>query len=315
MIKQSSDHDLEPQPGAALGEYEPNGLPPTDVTNPNNPEWPKLPASQAVNFAADGSLKPVIIKVGQGYFRAWGDPAWDIGRYWTAEAPKSQDDFYGRAAVAFHWNAGQYLAQMVDGGLITEIKGWSGTTARQPADGLDPCTHSYVAPMPTYHLPGGVIQYFIPDGSLPFIKEQPTGWRPSVAEIRELISKPALQVGPPAKGTAATTAHYQALAALLQYLARLLGAAGKEGTAVGLRSIPLSGQAAAVDGAARELRAHAAYAPDPSAKARCKLIAQSLVPLGRYLDGAITWSSYHGEIERTISEVIRWAYAIGIELT
>jgi hypothetical protein len=298
--------EIHPQPGAVEGELVPNGLPNEDVTRP---DWPTLPGTAAVNFANDEKLGPVLIEVSQRkHYRVWGEPAWDIGRYWTHEALEKQDDFYGRAAVRLSWNSGQYFAIMKNGGLITRIKGWSGTTARQPAEDV----HKNL--LPGYHLPGGIVQYFIPDGSLPWIDDKPTHWSRPAVESGQSIPRPLLQVSPPAKGDVAVVAQYQALAKQVYHLARLLEAASKEGAGLGLRTMPLTGPARILDANARELSAHGLYVlSDAAAKAQSKLIAQSLVPIARYIDGDIAWSSYGSEISHAIAEVVRWAYAIGVE--
>lgn len=307
------------------------------------PDWPKLPGKHAVNFAYDDSLKAVrIIKAEKDadawtieevwpeppgppafkcLYRVWGDwavsdwpdwAAWDIGRYWTDVAPKSEDDFYGKVAVEFHWNSGRYVATLANAGPITEIRGWSGTIARQPADGMDPRHQPTTEPYPGYYLRGGVTQYFIPDGTLPFIKEQHTEWNPPKLR-RETIPRPDIQVAPPGKGAVANIGHYEALAIWVDYLAQLLEAASKEGAEFGFRNSPPTGQAAILHATGGQLGAHARYLPAAAAKAQSKLIAQSLVPIARYLDGYPQRGSYGGEIEGAIDEVVRWAYAIGVE--
>jgi len=313
------------------------------------PDWPKLLAAHAVDFAYDSSLKAVRIKkepddltpgtwtwtieevwpeplgpkAKKCLYRVWGDWAvpsapdwagWDIGRYWRDEFPNSEDDFYGKAAVEFHWNSGRYVAQLKNAGLITEMRGWSGTIARQPADGMDPHHRPLPLTLLGYHLAGGAIQYFIPDGTLPYIDEKYTPWNPPVL-ARETIPRPDLRgLQPPGKGTVADGSHYLALAILVGYLARLLEAASTEGAEFGFRNSPLTGQAAILRATGDQLRAHAGYLPDAAAKAQSKLIAQSLVPIARYLDG-YPRGSYGGEIEGAINEVVKWAYAIGVKAT
>lgn len=322
---------LQPQFGAVPGYYQQRMLPHEDIEAAG---WPTLKADDAVNFANDGKLMPVRIKkpvwvepkdawriedpdTGQlidfkRLYRVWGDwalpnpkwAAWDIGRYWTDEKPPlteppalARDDFYGKTAVMLSWNSGRYVAQLVNAGL-TEIRGWRGTIAPQPAEGMDP--RPVPGPYPGYHLPGGVIQYFIPD-ALPFILDDHTPWNPRPLEA---IPRPDLQVAPPGKGMVADGRHYQALANLVDYLADLLEAASTEAAEFGFPASPPTGQAAILRAHVRDL---------PAANADSKLIAQSLVPIARYLDGYPKWGN--GAIEGAIEDVVRWAYAIGVEAT
>jgi hypothetical protein len=303
----------------------------------NLPDWPTLPAEQAVNFANDGSLKPVLIRkaeddvwtiedAGTGHkaskrlYRVWGDwaatafdwAAWDIARYWTDEAPESEDDFYGKTAVEFHWNSGRYVAQLKNAGLITEIRGWSGTVAGQPAENMTPQHRPTGQLLDNYHLPGGWTQYFIPTGTLPWIDDYRTPWNLAVP-ARKTVVRPALQVAPPGKGAVADGRQYEALAILVEHLARLLEAASEEGAEFGFRNSPLTGQAATLLATGGQLRAHAGSLPDAAAKAQSRLIAQSLVGIARYLDGYPREGSYGGEIRDAIAEVVRWAYAVGVQ--
>ena len=165
------------------------------------------------------------------------------------------------------------------------------------------------------HPVGGVKQYYIPNGLLPWINNDSTGWWKKATAAHVQIKKPQLKIGPPSKGAVADASHFLALEKLVDYLARLLQAAGDEGTQFRVRTEPFSGQAANLKAKAGVLQAHAGYLPDPAAKARSKLIAQSLVPIARYLDGDIGSSSYAQEINSAIDAVVKWAYAIGVEAT
>jgi outer membrane protein OmpA-like peptidoglycan-associated protein len=95
--------DVVPPPGAVKGAFVSNSLDNTDVTHAG---WPTLPGYQAVNFAKDGSLTPVVVDLSGTtqnaieLVRVWGEPAWELGAYWTMQAPKTEDDFYGQAAIA-----------------------------------------------------------------------------------------------------------------------------------------------------------------------------------------------------------------------
>src|SRR4051794_18914908 len=134
--------EITPQPGAVAGSFVPNGLPWTDVSNKDDPSWPTLPAREAVNFvsAAPVTIGPPTTAAdcvpGFPLHRIWGDPAWDVGRYWTLAKPDTEASFYADAAVALNWNSGTYAAVMLNAGSATRIKAWSGPAARQPAMGI-----------------------------------------------------------------------------------------------------------------------------------------------------------------------------------
>lgn len=310
---------IKPQPGAVPGAYLIRVCPNQDISHPG---WPTLPAKDSPNFAFDDYPKPVriikaekdgawiikdaddrVIDESKSLYRVWGEPAYDIGRYWTDEAPESEKDFYGNTAVALSWNSGRYLAQLKNAGLITEIRGWRGTIAPQPADGMNRQT------LPDYHLPGGLIQYFIPD-ALPWIAELHTKWNPA-KQPHVTIPTPALQVAPPGKGTVADGSHYQALADLVDYLAHLLvEEASTQGAEFGFRTSSFTGQAAILDAKKSQLGA-----ADAAANADSRLIAQSLVPIARYLDGYPEWGSDGDAIRGAIENVVKWAYAIAVEAT
>jgi hypothetical protein len=292
--------DVVPPPGAVKGAFVSNSLDNTDVTHAG---WPTLPGYQAVNFAKDGSLTPVVVDLSGTtqnaieLVRVWGEPAWELGAYWTMQAPKTEDDFYGQAAIALPWNSGRYLGTLISGGRTGQVLAWRGTAARQPALDADQKV------VDGYYLPGGVTQIFIPNGMLPYIGVGPTAWHtPSTAALA-VIEKPIPNLQPPAKGAPAVVDHARALADLVGYLARLLEAAGNEGA--GGPTGPLAQQVALLRRSAAALQT---APPD-----RIRSVAQALIPLGRYLDGFPPAHGRAATVEAAVAEVIRWAYAIGVD--
>ncbi len=311
-MSRKADDEI-PQPGAVAGSYEANknSRAYRDVTQSG---WPDLPASQAVNFVKDTPLEPVTLVVAgrmgsQELYRNWGDPAWDLGSYWTDKPFETEDDFYGLAAVEKTWNSGQYLALLKNTGLLTEIKAWRGVTAVQPA--IDMATK---APSPNYHLPGGVIQTFIPYNTLPYVVNTPSAWAPSDAPPG--LARLAPKVAPPAPGTAAHKTHYEALADLVDHLAAALGGASGALANAGARIADASArakfaeQAAPLERIAAGLRANASNLTSTGARAQARLLAQSLIPLARYLDGTIIRSGPGGAIDGAVADIVKWACAI-----
>ena len=317
----SPDPDLTPQPGAVKGNFEANGLPKADVTNPSDPSWPRLPAEQAPNFVTASPLlisyKPKETGVSPTpLFRVWGEPAWDIGRYWTLERPATNVEFYGGVAVEYGWNSGRYVAQLVTAGAVTTIQAWLGPTARQPAMGI----HGDGRPpeiLAGYYLPGETTQICIPDGTLPYLSDQRTPWnvdtthkagRPTAAS--PTVTEP---LSPERLPGAMKEAGYVNLVAAVLRLSGLLRQLDHQASILGPRlaamSALLTGQAIVLE---RRLQALNVDLPnfqsDREATTRVTALLWSLVATGRHVDGDFSWSGQSAAIDQAVRDVVFTAY-------
>lgn len=308
--------DLTPQPGAVYSEevFRPNGLDPT--TDINHKDWPDLPGIQAasfvsvepweLNFASENMIRPT---------RIWGDPAWDIGRYWSEGPPGTVDQFYGDFAVEYHWNSSLYQAtlQQLQTGE-TSIKVWKGATARQPADLLD-ASGKTIGSSLNHVLPGGGIQYYFPDGSFPYVANQKTAWNPHFSQATAI--PPTLIAPLPAQQLPADVepATYGKMLEDLGRLATLLrqieANAGNNSSLLGAKEGFLSRLAERLVQAGEQLNQHLSCAStNADAKAQAKLTLWSLVATGRHVDGDFSFSGRQVAVDQAITDVVTAAYAL-----
>ena len=309
----SSNGSLTPQPGAVTGDYAPNGLPKQDVKNPNDPSWPILPCSQAPNFV---NAKPMLVIFGTDKskpaaggllsllpFRVWGDPAWDIGRYWTFGVPPSEADFYGKCAVEFDWNGAGFICELNNPGPALTIKAWSGLVASQPALGLD-ASGRPAGLIPGYHLPGGATQVYIPDGTLPFLTNTRTSWSAPRAKAMA-VAKPT--AAPAAAPPGVNAADYARLDAAIAALSAQLDVLDHQS--------PRSGgsQAELLRRRMRALSEDLALAT-PEARARARLAAWSLVGTGRLVDRELPDDGQSDAFNRGVGEVVDAAHDLATAL-
>jgi hypothetical protein len=317
---------LRPQPGAVEGNNSNHWDVREDVVS-NYPDWPPLPLEKALTFV---SAEPVfILDTGTGtvpfpgpsvlsfpLYRVWGDPAWEVGGFWTLkEIPEEEAEFYGTRAVQFRWDSGRYQAKLNnDGAAAPFVKAWMGVAAMQPADGVEADGQpAKEGPYPGYHLPGGVVQIWMPNGTLPWIDCDHTKWNPkparpapgTVAEPAELPTIPALN-----PGSAPGPEHYKVLADLVGILASRLAATDAQLALPPTRHTPLTAQARQLHSTVGALNTHMTYFGDAEAKSRSKLIAQSLVFIARYVDTCALPPAYASPIDDVIGEIVRLALAI-----
>lgn len=297
---------LTPQPGAVKGDFIANGLPKQDVSNPNDPTWPILPGSQAPNFV---NAKPFLLTFATDKsnpaaggmltllpFRVWGEPAWDIGRYWTLGMPSNEADFYGKCAVQYDWNGGRYVCELNNPGPALTVKAWSGLVARQPAMGLDSSGHP--APMPGYHLPGGWTQVYVPDGTLPYLSNSHTAWNPPVQATA--AAKPGVAAAANAGGL--DGAGYERLYRAVSELTARLEALDRQSNRSG------GGQAQVLRRRMQAVNAGLAHTPD--ARDRVRLALWSLVATGRLADRELSVTEQPDAFNQAVSEVVDVAYKL-----
>jgi hypothetical protein len=304
------------QPGATTGDFVPNGL------NPNGPivypGWPDLPQEQAPNFV---DAKPITIvfggsasgddSIGGPLFRVWGgENAWDIGRYWTLAPPATQDEFYGKAAVEAVWNSGLYVATLQNAGSAPlPIKAWSGVVARQPALARD--SQGQWGFIDKHYLRGGAIQVYLPDGSLPYIREENTAWNLSSPRTTE-VDTPTIQPLSVEMIPEGMEADYQRLCSAINSLSNRLGSLAVQANGSGRRvaaSGLLDGPAEVLNERLKSLNEDLKKVKtDPDARAHARLILWSLVATGRYLDGDFSWSGQSAAVDQAVREIVQAAY-------
>ncbi|MEB3301333.1 MAG: hypothetical protein VKN56_05115 [Cyanobacteriota bacterium] len=247
--------------------------------------------------------------------RVWGDPAWDIGRYWSEAPPQTVDQFYGGLAVQYDWNGGLYLAtlQAVQTG-VTSIKVWKGPTARQPADLLDPSgSGRVVGTLKNYVLPGGEIQYFVPDGTFPYFTNQKTAWN---AKLSQATQPAPIQIPPlaaPLLPPDMEPGTYEKLLASLGRLATLLQQieAGNNRPLLGAKEGFLNRSAERLVQSAKRLNKHLLSAStNPDAKDQVNLTLWSLVATGRHVDGDLSFSGQQDAVNQAITDVVTAAYRL-----
>lgn len=299
---------LKPQPGAVKGDFIANGLPKQDVSNPNDPTWPVLPGSQAPNFvnakpfqltfATDKSKPAAGGMLTLLPFRVWGEPAWDIGRYWTLGMPSNEADFYGKCAVQYDWNGGRYVCELNNPGPALTVKAWSGLVARQPAMGLDSSGHP--APMPGYHLPGGWTQVYVPDGTLPYISNSHTAWNPPQAQPTA-AAKP--NVAPPTPPYGLDDAEYNRLYLAVSELIARLESLDRQSNRSG------GGQAQVLRRRMQAVNADLSLAA-PDARDHVRLALWSLVATGRLADRELSVTNQTDGFDQAVSEVVEAAYKL-----
>lgn len=289
-----------PQPGAVPGPYISNSAPAETVTEPG---WPDLPDKAAVNFK-DGTIKPTQILPPPlpplPLYRVWGGAAGVGGRYWTDQQTTSRREFYGNSAVQYSWNSGTYQSNIdkylwTTTNTVEPIKVWSGIVARQPAQ------NTCGKVISRYYLPGGGNQTFIPN-AIPNITTSLTPWRAKPPR-RTMAAMEAVEF-PPLTGRV-SMAHCAALADRVRQLAGQL-------LAMDAGDNPATPQIIRQGGLllqqAKALTPGAQAAVEGSSIARCKLIAASLLPLDRYLDGTADWiEARNGPV---LADVIQWSAAI-----
>jgi hypothetical protein len=308
--------DLTPQPGAVYSkeEFIANGLDPTkDIVHEG---WPDLPGSQAANFV---SVEPWELNfVSENMIRPtriWGDPAWDIGRYWSEGPPGTVDRFYGDFAVEYHWNSSLYQATLQElQASETTIKVWKGPTARQPADLLD-ASGKAIGFSLDHVLPGGGIQYYFPDGSFPFVANQKTAWNPHLSQataIHPTLIAPLTAQQLPAGVEPATYGKLlEALGRLATLLRQVEANAGNNSSLLGGKEGSLSRSAELLVQAGEQLNQHlSSAATNADAKSQATLTLWSLVATGRHVDGDFSFSGQQVAVDQAITDVVTAAYAL-----
>lgn len=306
--------DLTPQPGAVFWEegFIPNGLPNEDLVHEG---WPKLPGDQAVNFVM---AEPCLLFASESVrhvLRVWGDPAWDIGRYWSMTNPQTAGQFYGGLSVELHWNSGLYqaeLRQATPGKL--KIMVWRGPTARQPAELLD-ASGQLVKLSTQYFLPGGDIQYYIPFEYFTSIFNQKTAWNAPASQSTEIDSiriapLPAQQL-PEGMEPATYGKLLEALGRLATLLRQIEANAGSNNPLLGAKDGFLSRSAELLVQAGKQLNQHlSSAATDADAKVQATLTLWSLVATGRHVDGNFSFSGQQEAVDQAINDVVTAAYAL-----
>lgn len=235
-------------------------------------------------------------------FRVWGEPAWDIGRYWTLGMPSDEADFYGKCAVQYDWNGGRYVCELNNPGPALTVKAWSGLVARQPAMGLDSSGHP--VPLPGYHLPGGWTQVYVPDGTLPYLSNSHTAWNAPQAQA-VAAAKPA--VAPPASPYGLDDAEYNRLyLAVSELTARLESLDQQSNRSSGGQAQVLRRRMQAVN---------ADLSPTaPDARDRVRLALWSLVATGRLADRELSVDSQPDAFNQAVNEVVEAAYKLAQSL-
>lgn len=314
--------DLIPQPGAVFAEdgFSPNGL------NPNGDvvyeDWPRLPMSEAHNFVA---VEPcLLMKAGstEGVFRVWGEPAWDIGRYWSEQPAQTADQFYGGLAVEYQWNSGLYQAVLLQANPIQSdpdkafIKVWKGQTARQPAAYLDATGH-YVKMADQYILPGGDIQYYIPYEYFTSLSSQRTPWSPLPASQQAVALAPvritplAAQDLPPNLEEATYRKLLEALGRLATLLRQIETTVSLSSPLLGAKEGFLSRSADLLLQSAEQLNRHLpSAATNADSRAQVTLTLWSLVATGRHVDGVFSFSGQQDAVNQAITDVVTAAHTL-----
>ncbi len=313
------DPDFLPQPGAVPCPevYMGNGLPPEDITYDG---WPTLPGTDAVNFVSvePWELNPLTLTENTiPPTRVWGGLAWAIGRYWSEVPPNNANQFYGDFAVEYQWNSGLYQAALraLQAG-VQSIKVWKGPAAKQPAMLLDPSGSGKVVATLTYwELPGGGIQYYVPDGSFPFIANQKTAWNPDPSQVTaippSLIAPLPAQQLPAGVEPATYFKLLEALGRLATHLRQIEANAGSNSPILGAKEGVLSRSAELLVQAGNQLNRHlSSAATDADAKAQARLTLWSLVATGRHVDGNFSFSGQQEAVDQAINDVVRAAYAL-----
>ncbi len=301
MTDKSPEQQLKPQPGAVSGPFIPNGLPRKDVTNDKDKTWPILPGSQAVNFV---DAEPALITfapdpnahgmVSLLPFRVWGEPAWDVGRYWSFGAPPSEADFYGKLAVVYDWNSARYLCQLNNPGAAVTIKGWTGVVARQPAMGLDDAGKP-VCFLLDYHLPGGGKQIYVPDGTLPYLVNQHTRWNGPRTPVNPGKPFPRPEAFP--KGV--DPRDYEQLVLAAKALSQLLTSIDTAATSYG------ANQASLINSRINMLNLDLAEGVTKAdSRARARLTLWSLVATGRQVDLDLSRISEAAAIDKAVNQIV-----------
>jgi hypothetical protein len=309
--------DLTPQPGAVYSKegFIANGLPATDV---KHQDWPDLPGSQAPNFVSVEPWELSIPSVSSPELsRVWGDPAWDIGRYWSEVHPQTANQFYGDFAVEYQWNGGLYLAALkaLPAG-VTSIKLWKGPTARQPAMLLDPSgSGRVIGTLMNWLLPGGGIQYYVPDGTFPYFANQKTAWNPHLSQATAipptLIAPLTAQQLPAGVEPATYGKLLEALGRLATLLRQIEASAGNQSSLLGGKEGSLSRSAELLVQAGEQLNQHlSSAATNADAKAQATLTLWSLVATGRHVDGDFSFSGQQVAVDQAITDVVTAAYAL-----
>jgi hypothetical protein len=312
-----SETQLNVQPGAVAGPLIPNGLPPDDILNPDDAGWPKLPGKQAVNFA---DARPCLVQwsaergLEPSLYRVWGEPAWDIGRYWSPAIPTNADRFYGGLAVCYNWNSGRYAAALKSPGPLTQIKAWWGTVARQPAMLLSE-DGRVIGTLADYHLPGGELQVYIPDGTLPYIADNRTPWNTSAALVAA-VAEPSLELlSREHLPESIEPGEYRNLMEALQNLAGLLRQVdGEIPDGAGLRA----GKAGVLAAQAGLLMDRAMTVNTGLAGLRSgnlppgelKAVLYSLVGIGRLVDADFSFSGRSAAVDQELDRIVKAAYAL-----
>jgi hypothetical protein len=247
--------------------------------------------------------------------RIWGDPAWDIGRYWSEGPPGTVDQFYGDFAVEYSWNSSLYQAtlQQLQAG-VTSIKVWKGATARQPADLLD-ASGKPIGFSLDHVLPGGGIQYYVPDGTFPYFANQKTAWNPHHSQataIPPTLIAPLTAQQLPADVEPATYGKLlEALGRLATLLHQIEANAGNNSSLLGGKEGSLSRSAELLVQAGEQLNQHlSSAATNADAKAQAMLALWSLVATGRHVDGDLSFSGQQVAVDQAITDVVTAAYAL-----
>ena len=311
------DPDFTPQPGAVPSAegYVANGLPPEDVVQDG---WPTLPGADAVNFVSvePWELNPLTENI-LPPTRIWGGLAWDIGRYWSEVPPNDANQSYGDFAVEYQWNSGLYQATLraLQAG-VKSIKVWKGPAAKQPAMLLDPSgSGRVIATLMYWELPGGGIQYYVPDGSFPYVANQKTAWNPDPSQVTTI---PATLIAPlpaqqlPAGVEPATYLKLlEALSRLATHLRQIEANAASNSPLLGAKERFLSRSAELLVQAGEQLNQHlSSAATNAEAKAQATLTLWSLVATGRHVDGDFSFSGQQEAVDQAITDVVTAAYAL-----
>jgi len=225
----------------------------------------------------------------------WGEPAWDIGRYWTLGMPTNEADFFGKCAVQYNWNGGRYLCELFNPGPALEVKAWSGLVARQPAVGLDSSGHP-AGLIPGYHLPGGWSQVFVPDGSLPYLSITHTAWNKQASATPTIA--PAAAPPPP---SGLDGAGYARLYRAVHELAARLDSLDRQSNRSG------GGQAQILR---RTLQAVNADHAAPDGRNLARLALWSLVATGRLADRELSMTDQPDTFDQAVNEVVDAAYKL-----